>query len=722
MVDERRIEAMANKLPSAALCAHVHDSFTSPDVHDRDIDAFVSRIYESSRTIDVCKDLAYLAKARVSDTRPDLDSIHHLPLMKDRGQVVTDKDGFPYLSGKAWRIFNDALHAEQSPERDRSLILCTKLHAYVMPLGINEGAKRARDMINNIMSEHALSPEVLNHFRQYVRRRLSKMDYLDDYDWRGHLRPLKDLAAKYYGSSKKKGGYSYDKETNQATWSDKNLANNYDNFLLPLILGNSSIRQIYLNNKIDFLTLTMGIRPAEIVNDDNILMLSPCDLPIGRMGMRLQEAEKVRTLWMPHVVFESTIAPLTDLLESQVRRSRHQSTYLDDSDAAKEIRKEFFNNEKPSEMTIYSIDQSAFTDNFPYKLQRIVLEEYCHICGIPDVVLESFDLQVLGDYAPASFFKMEGNVHFAKGTPMGGEATFMLATHTHELLIDMCYDECRVSPRNRHYYVQGDDAVLMGDNVYQLYTHYMEELGCIINASKTLASNKAIEFCGWITTPEQSVPMFRPHNRQTDSVKDVLSDRAIQAFGLPALVTWITQERPDILDQCKVMGLIPIDDNEQVLLSAREVFKALSSSAPLLAPGITREHVQRMYELQSTYPECRYDEQSLDGIVNHGTRSDYGRYHRQISKLRRLKYQLTTDPMCDIIVISRNICDICDDINRYHADHISDLHPPIKGREVSEDRNPNKPFRFTIAADVTATKSLEIANKSANQQEGGMVL
>jgi hypothetical protein len=729
MVDGKEVSTMANTLPSAALCAHVHDSLTDLDVSKRDIDALVSQIYESSRTIELCKELAQLAKARICDTPPNLDDFHHLPFIKDHGIIVTDEEGFPYLRGKGWNIVNNVIHSQQSQDRDRTLILWTKLHAYVLPLSKEEGAKRTRDMINNIMTPSTLDDELLSEFRNHVRRRLSKMTHLERFNWRSHLRPLGDLAAKYYGSAKKKGGYSYDKEHNSAKWNDKNVGDTYDNFLLTMILANARIRDIYLRNKIDFLTLTLGIKPAEVVNDDNILMLAPSDLPIGRMGIRLQEAEKVRTLWMPLVIFESTIAPLTELLEEQVRLSRHQSTYIDDAEFAERIRETFFKEGRPAEQTIYSIDQSAFTDNFPYKLQRIVLEEYADICGIPPCTLEMFDLQVLGPYRPAPFFKMDTDITFAKGTPMGGEATFMLATHTHDLLIDMCYAKCHVPPRERKYCVQGDDAVILGDNVYQLYSQCMSSLGCTINTSKTLASNKAIEFCGWISTPEQSVPMFRPHDRHQDSVKDLLSPRAVQAFGEDKLVSWIIQERPDILDQAKVIGLIPIDPNDQVLVSAREVFKALSASSPLLAKGITREHGQRKYAFMEKHiPECRYDEHSLDGITSSPVRSSYDEYYRKLSKLRRLNYQLRNDPTCHLIEICNDICALSDDIKVNHKDYVSTLHPPKQKVLESEHEfifkfdSERSKAKKTRLIEKTAQDSLEIANTAEQSKEGGMSL
>lgn len=679
-------------IPSAALCAHLHD--IPCRAGQEQIDALVSTIYASSRKIEICKEIAYLAKAAISQYGIDLQQIHHLPLVKGQNGVAADEYGIPYLHGKSYELVDKLLHMPTSAARDMSLTLLTKLHGMVLPLELREATCRTTDMFKNIESPFDIDPNIVEKFRRYVRKRIKTRlratitvdgESIKPYDtrWYMHLEPLHALGMKYYTSTKKRPHMSY----NNGIFGYLNNSQmcEYDAYVLPCILTNSHVRPLYLRNKEDFLTLVTGKPVSKVLNDDGLLRHQCVDAPIGRTGIRLQEAEKIRLLWMNLAVFECLTQPGVDALEFLVRTSPHQSAYLDDEKSSECIKERYFPKGVPSSQLIYSIDQSNFTDNFPYVLQRVVLEELHYLGVMPKVTLEAFDLEVTGPYLPDKFFSnYQKEVRFAKGTPMGAYGLWMLSTITHELLIEMIQDICH---HTHDEFVQGDDAIIVGEDVYALYCDYLSRLGTTVNQQKTMKSYRAVEYCGWITTTDMSCPMFRPHDRYNDLPRDVVSPRAVKAFGLDNITDWLYANRSGILDQLRVYGLIPISEDDTVLLSARAMYEAVQKVQEIAPSEITSDHRRLLFDLQEYYPDVEYDPFILAEMQRNGPAhpSDLEEFEWKVHMMSYYRKQLLTNTNSHIFHICERILVLYDDIMLNHGDRIDSLREhrnmPTKSQE-----------------------------------------
>lgn len=675
-----------NKMPTAALCAHLHDTFGHVAV-SASIDALVSSIYSHPRTIELCKEIAQLCKCALAHVPVPTQAIHHLPLKKSKGQVIVDDMGIPYLSAKSYEPLNQVLHAPQSDIRDKSLILLTKLHCYVLPLQVVEAVGKVSSMIQNIETPFEPDPYVIERFRKHVRSVLDNRlnahtDALGmpfhryNRDWFRHLVPLHDLAVKYYTSQKKRPCLVYDLKTKQSQYVSETTMSNYDAYVLPVILTNLYVRELYESGKSDFLTLVTGKPVLSVVDDSNLYDgVTGLYTSIGRMGMRLQEAEKIRLLWMPLVVFESLTQPIVDALEFLVRTSNRQTAYLDDSISSRCIQQEFFKHGEPSRDLIYSIDQSSFTDNFPYKLQRVVLEELLRLGVIPAMSLKAMDLQATGPYRPAEFYQRirQSDVRFAKGDPMGGYGLWMLSSISHELLLEMIQIDCGESPNGKF---QGDDTVFIGDKTYKSYLATMSSIGCSVNEQKTMVSRHAAEYCGWITTPTVTCPMFRPHDRLHCHPHDLASPRAIEAFGTDKITQWILMNRPEVWDQLRIEGFLPIrddDDDKETIVSARAVYSALQVSNRCLPSETDIARDRLLFEIQEYYPMVIYDDDKIQQLESHHQRSSIEDYQWKVDMIVYLRRDLQFNSLCDLERVSSRIMELCDDLMLNHTDHIAVL-------------------------------------------------
>lgn len=687
-----------NKMPTAALCAHVHDS-CSHVADQRHVDAFVSTIYEHPRTIELCKEIAQLCKCVLAEIPiPDLE-FHHLPLKKSQGKVLLDDKGIPYLSTKSYELLNRVLHMPKSDDRDISLTLLTKLHCYVLPLKVETAVGRVVPMIRNIETPWEIDSNILSEFESHVEsiidsRLNASISAKDEYvhpfnrNWHKHLISLQDLAMMYYTSSKKRPCMLYQKDTDTTIYDSESEQSELNSFVLPSILTNSSIRALYLSYKHDFMTLVSGKPVLSVLKDSDLFRMPAIDAPIGRMGMRLQEAEKIRLLWMPLAAFESLTQPAVSALEFLVRTSKRQSAFLDDEESSKCIQEMYFHNGNSSQNLIYSIDQSSFTDNFPYKLQRKVLEVLYRKGIIPEITLKAFDLQVLGPYAPARFFKETRveNVRFAKGTPMGGYGTWMLSSISHEFLLDLIQTKCNHSKDGMF---QGDDTVFSGDDVYRHYLNYMSAIGCSVNQQKTMVSRQAIEYCGWIITPSITCPMFRPHDRFNCHVSDVASPRAKQAFGEDKIISWVLRNRPQIFDQLRIEGYITIrddDDDKDIIISARSIFRAIQRARESMPTELTSERANLLGLIQAYFPEVVVDELSIDKLTDRSPRSSRDEYLWKVSMLKSLYNTLLHNKHCDLNRVVDRIQVLCDDLVNNHTDHTVVL------RESTPKRSEDVPF------------------------------
>ena len=149
--------------------------------------------------------------------------------------------------------------------------------------------------------------------------------------------------------------------------------------------------------------------------------------------------------------------------------------------------------------TMYAVDLSSATDNFPLGFQKAVLEslEYEY----SDNFIKT--CQMKWGYKDEAFSKL---VTYTKGQPMGLYGSFVLFSFSHHIVLQAI--EAKVNKRDT-YRILGDDIIINDKSVYENYLHFMRTVHVPISTSKCLISDFYTEFAGKLISPEGKIPIVK---------------------------------------------------------------------------------------------------------------------------------------------------------------------------------------------------------------------
>jgi hypothetical protein len=172
----------------------------------------------------------------------------------------------------------------------------------------------------------------------------------------------------------------------------------------------------------------------------------------------------------------------------------------------------------------YGFDQSAFTDRFPYALQRSLL---CKLYE-SNFILSWIEVQLM-DFAvkrPWVIPQMcNAQVTYAIGQGMGLNPSFPLATLTHIMVcFDLSKQLCLKTPLHQMVKIVGDDIVISNDRLAEAYKRFMvDQCGVRINLEKSMISDRFTSFCGKIISSEGVIPStkIRPINSEASLVEKI---------------------------------------------------------------------------------------------------------------------------------------------------------------------------------------------------------
>lgn len=155
-----------------------------------------------------------------------------------------------------------------------------------------------------------------------------------------------------------------------------------------------------------------------------------------------------------------------------------------------------------------SIDMSSFTDRFPYRLQRILLESLVEFEFIQQVDLEVMDLITNS----TCFFKgkQQGKapkyIKYHAGTPMGTHPSFPLASLCNGLVASLAFIRTYKLPIDHldwdrlPFRIVGDDIVLFSIDTANEYRSVMNSIGVQTSLNKCISSEYIAEFCSCLIT------------------------------------------------------------------------------------------------------------------------------------------------------------------------------------------------------------------------------
>jgi hypothetical protein len=143
-----------------------------------------------------------------------------------------------------------------------------------------------------------------------------------------------------------------------------------------------------------------------------------------------------------------------------------------------------------SERTLYSVDLSNATDEFPIGITKIVIEE---IFG--KEISDSWHYLMV----EKPFTNPWGpDVYYTKGQPMGMYSSWPAFAVTHNLVLKFLSWKGRIPTGKKQklqpYVVLGDDIVIANDYLYNKYTEFLHMYEVPVNLNKSLISKDLCEF------------------------------------------------------------------------------------------------------------------------------------------------------------------------------------------------------------------------------------
>jgi hypothetical protein len=230
-------------------------------------------------------------------------------------------------------------------------------------------------------------------------------------------------------------------------------------------------------------------------------------LPAGTIGFIMEGGWKNRAVASPFLAYQALSEPLKIKLYDLCRED--PAVYTEDQSQAHEVITSWLAD--PNQGKVYSFDASAFTDRFPYRIQRRLLEML-----LRNGEVEEFDIRVI-DHVVSSSWKLPGSdthVKYEVGQPMGLGPSFHLACLTHSYLVRSLAKELGIRHPQNYYCVVGDDVVIRHSGLADAYHKLLTGCGVVINMQKSIVSDTYAEFCGKIiskfgVTPSMKVRLIR---------------------------------------------------------------------------------------------------------------------------------------------------------------------------------------------------------------------
>lgn len=233
---------------------------------------------------------------------------------------------------------------------------------------------------------------------------------------------------------------------------------------------------------------------------ENALLSAKFSTVVGKVHMTHEPGLKTRYFAAPNQVIQRALEPLKEVLLDVARRCPWDCTH-DQRKADAKISAALASGE-----TVYSVDMSKATDNFPWKFQLTV--GYHLTRGIARTMLDLMDFAV----TRGLWIMPDGSrVRWTKGQPLGLGPSFPLFTVSHGILLYILNGY----KWDRSFYVLGDDVVIFEHSLYSKYRKVLAEWDIEVSEAKSFASAKIAQFAGVTFTPKlrRWIPKWRPITR-----------------------------------------------------------------------------------------------------------------------------------------------------------------------------------------------------------------
>jgi hypothetical protein len=266
----------------------------------------------------------------------------------------------------------------------------------------------------------------------------------------------------------------------------------------------------------------------------------PTSDPIGVVGYTHEPGFKFRAFAAPNPVLQAALEPMKKSLLKALSLLPWDCTHDQQSGVA--AVQEWLQNG----LTVYSVDLSDATNNFPLDTQLEVLQSL----GAPEQ-----DLRLLWLVARSPYRKTWGDgecVTWTVGQPLGAAPSFPMFALAHAA-VALTAERYAGIPANQSgstFRILGDDFVCCHPGVHEAYRDLLGALRCPVSEAKCLQSPLAGEFAGKLITDRYVFHGYKYRAMSDLSFMDVVRTLGPQAIS-PVFLT------PKQYDYCMLVKELP---------------------------------------------------------------------------------------------------------------------------------------------------------------------
>lgn len=269
--------------------------------------------------------------------------------------------------------------------------------------------------------------------------------------------------------------------------------------------------------------------------------VTPPDEPIGVIGSAQEPGFKFRAFAAPSPVLQGALQPLKEKLLEALHQLPWDCTHNQDKgvNAVQGWLREG--------KTVFSVDLSDATNNFPLSLQLAVLRWL----GVPEESRRLLELVSRSPYK-VTWDDQGRSVTWSIGQPLGAGPSFMSFALAHSAVALDAEIAAGVAPQDlgTTFRLLGDDFVTCDPKVHEEYRKRISALSIPISEPKCLTSELAGEFAGKLITKHQ---VF--HGYKFKEVSDLSFLSVIRTLGHQALSRELLT--PEQFDYAQLVKALP---------------------------------------------------------------------------------------------------------------------------------------------------------------------
>lgn len=235
---------------------------------------------------------------------------------------------------------------------------------------------------------------------------------------------------------------------------------------------------------------------------------------VGKIGLIQEPGFKLRAVANPNRVYQIALKPLGDIIYDTLKTLPWDCTF-DQSKATPHLQKHLQESRRA-----YCIDLTGATDYFPLSLQLSLLSKL-----FPD---HSDYISLFDELSRSPWIFQDTVIQWKRGQPLGLFPSFGSFALCHGLLLlSLC-----PNGYENNFFVLGDDVVILDDNLALAYLKVLKALRCPVSISKSINSNKIIEFGGKIISKDFVFPQLKWRQLSDDNFIDIVKLLGMKALRL----------------------------------------------------------------------------------------------------------------------------------------------------------------------------------------------